>query len=421
MNQTQYNFDSNLSQIKERRLMQNLKRFEIIKLVRENKLISRQELSKITNLDAPTISRVTKELIREDILEEVGKDSSVSLGRRPIWLTLKKSSRFLIGIDLGIYETKAVITNLESEVICRHSDLTYRGQDDKEMLDFVVGIIQSLLSAGNIAQDDVEGIGIAVSGVIDPDKGQVVVSCNLPIIQGLKLTDYIQDHFTIPTEICNGDGVWALRECERCRNQRSEPDFLVLHAGYGIALSHLIDGRAVIGRTASAKIDFGHVTYDPKGPTCTCGSTGCLEAFAGGWAIARDAQKSPSDLLLSLADGRPEAIEAKDVFEAALRGDNTSLMIIMRAGEILGKTAAHFIEFFNPRQVILSGNLVTNSSLYYDSIISAISRCMSEDRFNSVDICVTSLDKYAGAVGVTQLLSHDILHAPIKDMVRIGW
>lgn len=421
MNRIQYSYDGNLSQIKERGLLQNLKRSEIIKIVRENKLISRQELSKRTNLDAPTVSRVTKELIREDILEEVGKDSSVSLGRRPIWLTLKKSSRFLIGLDIGAYETKAVITNLESEVICRHSDLTYRGQDDGAMLDFIVEIIKSLLSSGSISKDDVEGIGIAVSGVIDPDKGQVVVSCNLPTIQGIKLTDYIQDYFTIPTEICNGGGVWALRECERCRNQRSEPDFLVLHAGYGIALSNLIDGRAVIGRSAKQKIDFGHVTYDPKGPACKCGSTGCLEAFAGGWAIARDAQQSPSDLLLSLVDGRPEAIEAKDVFEAALRGDNTSLMIIVRAGEVLGETAARFIEFFNPRQVILSGSLVTNSLLYYDSVMSAISRCMSEDRFNSVGICVTSLDKSAGAVGVTQLLSHDILHAPIKDMVRVGW
>ena len=138
MNQIQYSYDGNLTQIKERGLLQNLKRFEIIKIVRENKLISRQELSKITNLDAPTVSRVTKELIREDILEEVGKDSSVTMGRRPIWLTLKKSSRFLIGLDLGAYETKAVITNLESEVICRYSDLTYRGQDERAMLDFIV-------------------------------------------------------------------------------------------------------------------------------------------------------------------------------------------------------------------------------------------------------------------------------------------
>jgi len=421
MNEIKYSYDGSLAQIRERGLLQNLKRFQIIKIVRENKLISRRELSKRTHLDAPTVSRVTKELIRENILEEVGKDSSTSLGRNPIWLTLKKSSRFLIGLDIGAYETKAVITNLESEVICQHSDLTYRGRDEKAMLAFIVEIINSLLSSGSIAQNDVEGIGIAVSGVIDNEKGKVVVSCNLPTIQGIKLTDYIQDYFAIPTEICNGGGVWALRECERCRNQRKDPDFLVLHAGYGIALSHLIDGRAVIGRSAKAKIDFGHVTYNPKGPACKCGSIGCLESFTGGWAIARDAQQSPSDLLLSLVDGKTEAIEAKDVFEAALRGDNNSLMIIVRAGEILGETAARFIEFFNPRQVILSGSLVTNSLLYHDAIMSAISRCMPEDRFSSVDICVTSLDKFAGAVGVTQLLSHDILYAPIKDMVRVGW
>lgn len=421
MNQIQHSFGGSSGQVKDRGLLKNLKRFQIVSAVRENKRISRQELSKITKLDVPTVSRVTKELIQEDVLEEVGTDSSVSVGRRPVWLTLKKSSRFLVGVDIGAYETKAVMTNLGSEVICSHSALTYRGEDGGTMLDFVVQIIEGLLSSGNIPRDSIEGIGLAASGTIDPDQGKVVTSCNLPVIQELGLVDHLQGYFSLPTEICNGGGVWALRECERCRSQRSEPDFIVLHAGYGIALSHLVDGRAVIGRSPKAKIDFGHVTYDPNGPACKCGSRGCLEAFASGWAIARDAKESPSDLLLSLVDGRPESIGAKDVFEAALRGDNNSLMIIGRAGEILGETAARFIEFFNPKQVVLSGSLVSNSLPYYDGVMSALSRCMSEDRFNSVDIGISSLNRFAGAVGVTQLLSHDILHAPIKDMVRVGW
>lgn len=424
MKQSQLHYGGDLNNsksVKDRRLSRQLKRFQIVKAIRDNKLVSRHDLSRITNLDAPTVSRLTRELINEDVLEEVGKDSTTSTGRRPVWLSLKKASRFLIGLDIGGYETKAVLTNLENEVICRHSVLTYRGDDRQEMLDFLTGIIQELLNQSDIPQKDVEGIGLGTSGVIDPDQGKVTISCNLPGIRNIELVDYVQNYFSVPTEICNAGGAWSLSECEKCRSQSTEPDFVIMHAGYGISLSNLIDGRAVIGRSAKNKADFGHVTYSADGPDCKCGSKGCLESYVSGWAIARDGQEAASDTLLELVDGNRGAITAKVVFEAALRGDNESLKIIRRAGEIMGETAFRFIEFFMPKQVIFTGNLVTNSSPYYDALIGAVARHMPKDEFERLDFQVTSLDKYAGAVGVTYLLAHDILHAPVKDMIRIGW
>jgi len=404
-----------------RRLSHQLKRFQIVNAIRQHKLVSRQALSDITNLDAPLISRLTRELIQENVLEEVGKGDATSTGRRPIWLSLKKNSRYLIGVDLGAYETKAVLANLESEVISRQAALTYRGTQQDVLSDFIVQIIEKLLKDAGVGSDEVEGIGIAAAGVIDPDVGEVVFSCNLPAICHLKLVDILKERFGVPTEICNSEGVWGLTECERINSQQQKADFVMVHAGMGLCLSFLIDGKAVIGRSAKAKTDFGHITYDPKGPVCTCGSRGCLEAFAAGWAIARDAQASPSESLLDLVNGEVSQITAKEVFDAAIRGDYQCLSIVRQAGEILGETVSRFLEFFSPREVIFSGQLVTNSSPYYDALLAAVGRGMTRERYERMDFRVTALDKYAGAVGVTQLLAHDILHAPVKDMIRIGW
>lgn len=406
---------------RDRRLLHQIKRSQIVNAIRKNKLISRHELSAITQLNAPTVSRLTRELIDENILEEVGKEDATSAGRRAVWLSLKKSSRYLVGLDIGAYESKAVLTNLESETIGSCCTLTYRGNDSGQLQAFIDGLVETLLADNGVQKSGIEAIGLATSGVIDPEAGEVVISSNLPAIQHVKIVQYLQERFEVPVEICNASGVWAMSECDHWRKMGEVPDFLILHVGYGVVLSHLIDGKAVIGRNAKAKSDFGHITFDPDGPDCRCGSQGCLEAFSSGWAIARDAQQSPSETLLGLVEGDASRISAKEVVEATLRGDPECLRIIRKAGETMGQAAACFIEFFMPKQVILTGSILTGSALYLEAMLSVVNRRIAKGRFARIDFRVTSLNKYAGAVGVTQLLAHDILHAPVKDIIRIGW
>jgi predicted NBD/HSP70 family sugar kinase len=240
-------------------------------------------------------------------------------------------------------------------------------------------------------------------------------------LNGLQISSPVADEFHVPVILTNTAGVWAVSECERARTDQKNMDFVVVLCGYGVGLVPLIDGKAPVGRNPKAKVDFGHITHDPDGPMCNCGSQGCVEACVSGWAIERDARHEPSDQLLDLAGGKVEAITAKEVFDAAIRGDRKSFGIIRQAGEILGQNLAHFIQYYMPERVIFGGGLVTKSSLYLDAVTAEIARCMPEPRFNSFKIQVTSLDKYAGAVGATHLLAHEVLHAPVEDMIRITW
>jgi predicted NBD/HSP70 family sugar kinase len=403
------------------KLSRQVKRSWILETIRDRKLISRKELAKVTGLSTPVVSRLTDELINEKFIEEIGKGINSSSGRKPVWLSLSKSSKFLIGIDVGAYETKAVVTNLNSEVLYQTSSLTPKNIDGKGMIEYFKAIVIKLIEGGRIYKDDLQGIVFALSGVVNCKTGVAVHCCNTPSLNNLQIGRPMTEEFKVPVVLTNTAGVWAVSECERARTEQKNMDFLVVLCGYGIGLVPLIDGKAPVGRNPKAKVDFGHITHDPEGPMCNCGSQGCVEAYASAWAIQRDARRAPSDQLLELSGGKLEAITAKEVFDAAIRGDRKSFGIIRQAGEILGRNLAHFVQYYMPERVIFAGGLVTKSSLYLDAVTAEIARWMPAERFNQFKIQVTSLDKYAGAIGATHLLAHEVLHAPVEDMVRITW
>ena len=104
--------------------------------------------------------------------------------------------------------------------------------------------------------------------------------------------------------------------------------------------------------------EIGHLTIDENGPLCNCGNRGCLEAFAGGHAIARQGQalaKSGKRTLLS--DIPLEKITAFEVAEAARRGDLHAQEILRRAGTYTGIAIAGLINLFNPSVVIIRGGV----------------------------------------------------------------
>jgi predicted NBD/HSP70 family sugar kinase len=96
-----------------------------------------------------------------------------------------------------------------------------------------------------------------------------------------------------------------------------------LNLGTGIAAGIVTGGELWRGARGAAG-EVGHVSVDPNGPWCRCGQRGCIEALAGGGAIAQ-------------RWGRPGALPVRDVFDAADAGD--PLAIELRSGLARGVAA----------------------------------------------------------------------------------
>lgn len=135
--------------------------------------------------------------------------------------------------------------------------------------------------------------------------------------------------------------------------------FASITLGSGIGGSLFLGGRLYTGNSDSAG-EIGHITVDPDGPECSCGSQGCLETMAAGPAIARMAEESikvgAQSLLSTLVSG-DQRVSAEQVYRAALEGDALAIKIWEKMGRDLGLALATLITLVNPARIILGGGV----------------------------------------------------------------
>ena len=123
--------------------------------------------------------------------------------------------------------------------------------------------------------------------------------------------------------------------------------------------------------------ELGHVTMvRHNGRLCGCGKTGCLEAYASATGVARTArEKLETTVTPSLLRNIPlEDITSKDVFEAAVQGDELAKEIFEFTGKMLGEAFADFVVFSSPEAIILFGGLTKAGDLLMKPVVQSLNQ-----------------------------------------------
>lgn len=404
------------------KLSHYVRRAQILDVIRQRERVSRKQLVELTGLTPPVITRMTRELIEESIVEEIGVEEVKGHGRPEIWLGLSTSSRYILGLDLGAYEIKAVATNLAGQTLHRASCITPTEGGTKVLADTLRQTLKELVKEAGIKPVELEGIALCGGGLIDNNAG-TIKSCNQPALAQINLRQLAHEAYPgVPVIVASSGSSRTLAEFEHARAASEAEDILTVHCGYGIGLSPLTGGKVAMGFSPVPKRDFGHITFDPLGPICRCGMTGCLEAYAGGWAIGHHARQQPSQELLALVAGDVNCITASEVCQAATRGDSACRSILTRAGAVLGKCLSTFAQYYAPSRIVFAGGLASeDSDLYFQSCVEAIERSMSPQWFARFEITRSQMDKYAAASGATRLLLNDRVRGPLDALVERIW
>jgi predicted NBD/HSP70 family sugar kinase len=192
---------------------------------------------------------------------------------------------------------------------------------------------------------------------------------------------------------------------------------VVVKIGTGIGAGIIGGGRLHRGAQGSAG-DVGHIhVSDDRSIVCRCGNTGCLEAFAGGEAIARDAEAGAragrSERLLAELDARG-TLTAEDVARAASSGDPLSVELLQAAGRRVGLMLASVVNFFNPSLVVIGGGVAQSGDLLLAAIRDTVYGRGLPLATRDLQIQRSSLGSLAGVIGasvmvVDQLFSRESL------------
>ena len=206
-----------------------------------------------------------------------------------------------VGLDVGGTKTDAVAVDAAGTIVSRIRLATGWGPD--AVTETVLDAVRALAVDAGIDIAAIRSIGIGIPGQVEPGTARVVHAVNLGVDE-LDLAAAVEPSLGVPVRVENdvkaaAFGAYALHG--------GSGSMGYLNLGTGIAAGIVAEGELWRGARGTAG-EVGHISVDPNGPLCRCGQRGCIEAFAGGGAIAE-------------RWGRPGVLPVRDVFDAAEQGD----------------------------------------------------------------------------------------------------
>jgi glucokinase-like ROK family protein len=385
--------------------VKNLNKHAALDLIRFSPSgISRIELSRELGLTRAAVTAIVGDLIKAGLVRET--NSQFSRGRRAIALEINPQGGLVVGVDIGATHVTLVLADYLAHVMDEVEASLDIFQGPNVCLPFVDQFLRSWLNELGLSLDQITAIGVGVPGPIVTDAGMVSGPPIMPGWDLFPIREWLEKAWNCPVMLGNDAEFGALGEWAFGAG-RGVDNLVYIKVGTGIGAGLLIDGQIYRGTTGCAG-EIGHVTIEENGPLCTCGNRGCLEALAGGRAIAQKAIfaiKAGARTTLSELPS-VEAISAMDVIAAARKGDHLSQKLVQEAGYYLGTALANLINLFNPTMIVIGGGVAQVGDLLLEPVRKVAKQRSLKVASQAVTITSAVLGKRSSAMGaVAQAIS----------------
>ncbi len=377
--------------------------------------ISRAEIARQTDLTRSAITSIIDDFILHNLVRETSHGSAKS-GRRPILLELDPSHGWVVGIDIGASHTSIVVSDFSAHVLHEVEFPHDINQGPDVCLSAVDDRLREVLAKLKIGLSHVLAVGVGVPGPVVAEAGAVSAPPIMPGWDRFPIREHLERIWRVPVSLNNDAELGALGEWAYGAG-RGARHLAYIKVGTGVGSGLLLDGQIYRGATGCAG-EIGHITIQENGPLCSCGSYGCLEALAGGRAIARKAREavlSGKRTQLALIDPL-EAISARDVAEAARLGDLVAQQIVTTAGGYLGIAIADLVNLFNPSLVVLGGGVAQIGDLLLDPIRRVVSERSLRPAAQTARITAAVLGRRSSSMGAIVQAISLALHLQIAEI-----
>lgn len=289
------------------------------------------------------------------------------------------SKPYVVGIDIGGTNTAFGIVDTRGNVVAGGSIKTPKHVEFKDYVEQLhLAVTRLIEQEGLVGQ--IAGIGVGAPNA-NFYTGRIESPANLfwmdngKRIENIPFADTLKEKFGIPVAITNDANAAAVGEMTYGA-ARGMKDFIMITLGTGVGSGIVVNGQLLYGHDGFAG-ELGHVTMRRNnGRMCGCGRTGCLEAYASATGVARTAReyletRKDASLLRNLPI---DDITSKDVYEAAVAGDELAREVFEFTGNILGEAFADFIAFSSPKAIILFGGLTKAGEMLMRPIRESLDR-----------------------------------------------
>ncbi|MGW0505763.1 ROK family transcriptional regulator [Micromonospora sp. NPDC003241] len=358
--------------------------------------LTRQDLVRSTGLSQPAVSNVVGDLIDEGLVMEAGAAESDG-GRPSMMLRIVPRYAVVVGVDVG--ETRVRVELFDLAMILLASaeyPLEDGGTEPATVAGHVLTGIDRVLADADARHDEVLGVGIGVSGVVEQGDRAVVDAQTLGW-DHVPLERLIAEGTDLPLHIDNGAKTLGQAEMWFGAGRGARHAVFAL-VGSGVGASVVTNGVTYRGASSSAG-EWGHTTLVYGGRPCRCGARGCLEAYVGAEAIIdryREARRGRA------VPGVDEESQIAALVTAA-ETSPTARRVLDETADYLGAGVANLINLFNPERVVLGGWAVMALAELLPAVRAAAGRQALRLPYAQVSIELGELGVDAVALGAATL------------------
>jgi glucokinase len=305
-----------------------------------------------------------------------------------------------IGVDIGGTKVAAGVVDEKGQVLDRERRPT-PGADVVQTEALIVDVVAALAE-----RNEVMAVGIGAAGWIANDHATVMFSPHLAW-RNEPLLDALTARIGLPLLLENDANAAAWAEYRFGAAQHRDVVVCVT-LGTGIGGGLVVDGSVYRGAYGIA-CEYGHMTLVPDGRLCACGNHGCLEMYASGRALAKDARdlamESPmaAARMVDLA-GSIDALDGPFVTAAAAEGDPAASSICTTMGRWLGRGLANLAAVLDPSIFVIGGGVSEAGELLIRPAREEFAHSLTGRGFRPVaDVVGVALGPEAGLIGAADL------------------
>jgi predicted NBD/HSP70 family sugar kinase len=379
---------------------------DVLHLIRSGRARTRGELGEVTGLARSTISQRIDALMAAGLIVELNEVAPSTGGRPPSLFGFNANAGLVLAADLGATHSRVSASNLMAEAIAETTAEIDINLGPEEVLSWLDQTFRNLLKEIGRPVSDVRGVGIGLPGPVDFANGMAV---NPPIMAGwhrFGVAEHIRKLYDVPVLVDNDVNIMALGEYAVM--QPKVEDFIFIKVGTGIGSGLILGGRLHRGAKGAAG-DIGHVRITSDGPLCRCGNNGCLEAAAGGAALAAHLRESGY-----------EASNTRDVVRLAQQGNREAIRSLRGAGRLIGQALASTVNLLNPALIMTGGDMAKAELQLLAGIREVVYQ--RSTTLSTTDLLITgsSLDDRAGITGAAAMVIEQIFSPSAIDLALAG-
>lgn len=386
------------------------KNLAILELIRKKGPISRADISRILGLNIVSVSNYLDFYINKKTILEVGYDVS-SGGRRPELLELNARCAYIVGVDIGPDNMKAVVTDLRINVISS----AYAPRPNLsvgELSGYVVKVIGEAIDKSKLDKIALKNIGIGISGIIDyvtgtihdtdPVRGRSKTSL-------LKFCKAIEQKFYMPVYIGN-DASCAVFGEKTLNHTADVENMLYLYSDIGLGI--IIQDDVYCGSSGCAgeiQLVFSGLQKDEKN---------IMKEYTHmrPWGVdlgvvmeaMRAIDKGISTEILNMVGGDVTRLTKEVIIAAAKKRDKLAVELVSNAARNLGVRVAYLVNIFNPDIVVIGGGVEKSGEVFMDAIKETVKKFSFEEPASIVKIVPTLLEDNSVVLGAAALAAREV-------------